>query len=133
MHFEMSRVTEDDFDELLETQYLAFSVIPLHDVLFGPNTPEQRAKVKADFIKTMHSDSSDMWMKLVDKSNGRIVSAALWKIYPSWNKNEQRHDGEATWFEGDDKAVAEFLMKDLMDRRVKYMWNHPHVCKFLPF
>lgn len=131
MHFEMSRVTESDFDELLEVQYRAFSVVPLHEALFGHNTPEQRAKVKADFIKSMRSDPSDCWMKLVDKSNGRIVSAALWKIYPSWNDNEQRHDGEATWFEGEDRAMAEFLMKDFMDRRVKYMWNHPHVCKFL--
>jgi len=132
MHFEMSRVTEDDFDELLEIQYRAFEVVPLHEALFGPNTKEQRDAIKANFIKSMHTDPSDCWMKLVDKSNGRIVSGALWKIYPSWNDKEQRHDGEATWFEGEDRAMAEFLMKDFMDRRIKYMWNHPHVCKLAP-
>jgi len=130
MHFEMSRVAESDFDELLEIQYSAFSAVPMHEAIFGPNTAEQRAKVKADFIKSMHSDPSDLWMKLVDKSNGRIVSAALWKIYPSWNNNEKRHDGEVTWYEGEEKSMAEFLMRDFMDRRVDYMWNHPHVCKF---
>jgi len=127
----MTRVTESDFDELLEVQYMAFNVVPMHEALFGPNTPEQRAKIKADFIKSMHSDSSDMWMKLVDKANGRIVSAALWKIYPSWNDNEERHDGQAPWFEGEERNMAEFLMRDFMDRRVKYMWNHPHVCEFI--
>lgn len=125
----MSRVTEEDFDELLEVQFRSFAPVPIHEALFGPNTKEQRDAIKADFIKSMHSDPSDCWMKLVDKSNGRIVSGALWKIYPSWNDKEARHDGAAPWFEGEDRTMAEFLMKDFMDRRVRYMWNHPHVCE----
>ena len=132
MYFEMSRVTEADLDELLEAQYIAFSVVPLHEALLGPNTPEQRAKVKADFVKSMHLNSSNCWMKLVDKSNGRLVSAAMWKIYASWNDNEKWQDRQVMWYEGEDRTMEEFLMKDFMDRRVKYMWNHPHVCKFLP-
>jgi hypothetical protein len=80
MHFVLSRVTEEDLDEMLEIQFRAFSKVDVHEALFGPNTKHHRDLVKARFLKDMKEDVADCWMKLVDKSTGKIVSAAQWKI-----------------------------------------------------
>jgi hypothetical protein len=129
MHFVMSRATEEDFDELLEVQFRAFEVVPLHEALFGPNTPENRARVKKEFVQHMKEDASDCWMKLVDKSTGKIVSASRWQIYPSW-KDVKTEDPQAPFIENpEEREMAEFLMKDFMDRRIKYTYHHPHVRK----
>jgi hypothetical protein len=133
VQFELSRVQESDFDELLEVQFEAFKDVDAHHTLFGPNTPQNRARVKNDFIASMHSDSSDCWMKLTDKSNGRIASAALWKVYPSWDDTKKVEYGRVTWVEGKDKESIEYLMKDFMDRRARYTYNHPHVRALGPF
>ena len=128
MHFVLSRVAEEDFDELLEVQFRAFQKVGLHEALFGPNTKENRDRVKKQFVQDMHSDASDYWMKLVDTTTNRIVSASQWKIYPSWAPLKSHDKFQATWFEGEDRKMAEYLCEDFMTRRSKHMFGHAHVC-----
>ena len=123
----MSRATEEDFDELLEVQFRSFKVVPIHEALFGPNTKENRDRVKANFLKSMKEDSADCWMKLVDKSTNRIVSGSLWKIYPSWAP-VATHDAHSDFLDDkEDREMSEFLTNDFMQRRIKYTYNHAHV------
>ncbi|KAF2400460.1 hypothetical protein EJ06DRAFT_431512 [Trichodelitschia bisporula] len=130
-----SRVREEDFDELLEIQFRAFSKVDLHQALFGPNTKEARDATKVKFIKTMHTDPTDCWMKLTDADTGKIVSAAQWKIYPSWTPVADDHAPEEDDPNADPdlKAQAAFLAKDFMERRAKHMYGHPHVLLYILF
>jgi hypothetical protein len=128
MHLTLSRATEADFDELLEVQFRAFHKVGLHEALFGPNDKHHRDMTKERFLKDMKEDPADCWMKLVDTSTGKLVSAAQWKIYPTWAPLPEHPPFEATWFEGEEKQMAEFLCADFMERRAKHMYNHAHVC-----
>lgn len=124
----LSRVEEKDFDELLEVQYKAFGDVDVHQALFGPNTKENRDRVKEAFVKDMHNDVADYWMKLVDATTGRIVSASQWKIYPSWVTPKEHHKFEAPFYEGDERKWSEYMGNDFYRRRGEWA-NHPHVCE----
>jgi hypothetical protein len=129
MHFVLSRVTEEDMDEMLEVQFRAFSKVDIHTALFGPNTQHHRDLVKARFLQEMKEDAADCWMKLVDTSNNKIVSAAQWKIYPSWAPLPD-HPFVADFHEDAvDQECAEQMVVEFMEKRVKRMHNHAHVCK----
>jgi hypothetical protein len=130
MHLVLSRVQESDFDELLEVQFRAFAHVGVHTALFGPNTPEMRQLTKEKFIKDMHEDSSDCWMKLVDTATGKIVSAAQWKIYPSWAPHGEHPPFKADWFEGKEREAAEEICNKFMKIREGHMYGHAHVCMF---
>jgi len=130
MHLVLSRVQEEDFDELLEIQFRSFSKVDIHEALFGPNDKHHRDLTKARFIKDMKEDSADCWMKLVDKNTNKIVSAAQWKIYPTWAPLPEHPPFQADWYKGEEKEMAEYLCNDFMEKRAKRMHNHAHVCMF---
>jgi hypothetical protein len=129
MHFVLSRVTEEDLDEMLEVQFRAFSKVDVHLALFGPNTKEHRDLTKARFLKDMKEDAADCWMKLVDTSNGKIVSAAQWKIYPTWAPLPEHPPLVADWHpEGEERQWAEEMIQEFLEKRGARMYNHAHVC-----
>jgi hypothetical protein len=133
MHFVLSRVTEEDLDEMLEIQFRAFSKVDVHTALFGPNTKEHRDLVKVRFLKEMKEDVADCWMKLVDKSTGKIVSAAQWKIYPTWAPLPEHPPLVADWHpEGDERKWAEEMITEFIEKRGSRMYNHAHVCMCSP-
>lgn len=129
MHLVLSRVKEEDFDELLEVQFRAFSKVDIHTALFGHNTPEMRALTKEKFIKDMREDPADCWMKLVDTATGKIVSAAQWKIYPTWAPLADHGEFKANWFEGKEREAAEEMATKFMKIRSGHMYGHSHVCR----
>jgi hypothetical protein len=129
MHFVMSRVTEEDLDEMLEIQFRAFAHVDVHTALFGPNTQHHRDLTKARFLKDMKEDVADCWMKLVDKSTGKIVSCAQWKIYPTWAPMPEHPPFKADYFDdADERKWAEEMCADFMEKRAARMYNHAHVC-----
>jgi len=128
----LSRVQEKDFDELLEVQFKAFSHVDIHQALFGPNTKENRDRVKEAFIKDMHNDVADCWMKLVDETTGRIVSASQWKIYPSWVKPKEHPAFESPFYEGKERKISEKLGNDFYEKRGAWS-DHPHVLLYILF
>jgi hypothetical protein len=130
MHLILSRVQEEDFDELLEVQFRAFAKVDIHTALFGKNTPEMRAITKEKFIKDMKEDPADCWMKLVDTATGKIVSAAQWKIYPTWAPHGEHEPFKADWFEGKEREAAEEMCNKFMKIREGHMYGHAHVCMF---
>jgi hypothetical protein len=129
MKLVLSRVEEKDWDELLEVQYTSFKDVDIHQALFGPNTQENRLRVKQAFIAESRNDISDCWLKLVDLTTNRIVSASQWKIYPSWKDKTEKGLFEAPFYEGQVRRDAEELGRDFMVRREKYQYGSPHVCK----
>jgi hypothetical protein len=130
MHLILSRVQEEDFDELLDVQFRAFAGVDIHTALFGHNTKESRDLTKSKFIKDMKEDPSDCWMKLVDVATGKIVSAAQWKIYPTWAPQGEHPPFKADWFEGKEREAAEEMCSKFMKIRESHMYSHAHVCMF---
>jgi len=133
MHLTLSRVEEKDFDELLEVQFRAFSKVDIHTALFGHNTKEHRDLTKARFLKDMKEDSSDVWMKLVDESTGKIISGAQWKVYPTWAPPGEHPPFQADWFEGEERKAAEDMCNAFMQIRGKYQHSHAHVLLYILF
>jgi hypothetical protein len=129
MKLVLSRVEEGDWDELLKVQFKAFRDVDIHQALFGPDTVENRARVKQAFIADSKSDVADCWLKLVDTTTGRIVSASQWKVYPSWAENKEKHLFQTPFYEGQVRTDAEELGNDFMARREKYQYGSPHVCE----
>lgn len=140
MHLILSRVKDEDLDELLLGQYSAFTGNAAHDAIYGLNTPVARADAKKKFLKEMHTDPADYWLKIVDQDSGKLVAASNWKIYPTWaeSKGEQVKDEM-----NDEHAIYGFqpgsvelrahevTMEDYIGRRKRYTDGEAHVCEFL--
>ncbi len=130
MKFQLSRVTPNDLDELIALQFHAFSGLDFHDALFGPNTPAMRLRAKKGILKDMAEDAADVWLKITNGDTGRIVCGANWKVYPTYvsSTSEGKHGLSVDWYEGEEKEMAEFLVKDFTERRRGYC-KEAHVCK----
>ncbi|TID16586.1 Acyl-CoA N-acyltransferase [Venturia nashicola] len=133
MHLVLSRVQEDDFDELLEVQFRAFAHLDMHTAIMGKNTLEMRALAKEKFVKDMREDPTDCWMKLVDTATGKIVSAAQWKIYSTWAPLASHGEFKADWFEGKEREAAEEMFTKFMTIRSGHMYGHSHVLLYILF
>ncbi|EON68626.1 hypothetical protein W97_07884 [Coniosporium apollinis CBS 100218] len=155
-HLHLSRASPSDLDEIITAQYTSFAGLDAHDALFGPDTPSARAIARKKFLKDMRHDAADVWMKIVDKRTGRIVSAANWKVYPNWGGSGVKDEDGVGKGGGKDPAqitngdsalvvaapapamemyevgsvereAAEDAMRDFVERRKRYMDGEGHV------
>lgn len=120
---------ETDLLELVAIQFRAFECEPYHNLLFGYDSPAMRADCKRRHIKELESDTTARWMKIVDNESGKPVCAAQWKIVPQYIPKEAGDEKlEATWFEGEEREMAEFTIQNVEDRKARYV-KEGHICK----
>ncbi|KAI9794963.1 MAG: hypothetical protein M1833_007337 [Piccolia ochrophora] len=81
----------------------------------------------------MAHDPADTWLKIRDAETGKIVSAANWKVYPSYVE-APKPEIHATWWEegSKEREMAETVMEDFFERRRKNC-KEAHVLLFILF
>ena len=136
MPLRLSRVTSTtDFEEITRVQFLAYRDpwIPLLQLFFpvadsSPDAYEAAIKDATRRITEWHqSDPTSTWLKVTDDATGRIAGAACWHMYD--------HDPYTTypdidcywWPKGEDRKVANALMRQFLEARRTYM-RRPHMC-----
>ncbi|KIK61995.1 hypothetical protein GYMLUDRAFT_42424 [Collybiopsis luxurians FD-317 M1] len=134
----LSRADENDIDGFLDCMHSAFRDNEVITAFFGYDTPESRAKAKERIAAYMKKGGQSVWLKVVEQETGKIISGSWWMIYPNWVPSEDLTESAAAkltvdYLEGEDKEKAEALIRDLMTRRARYTYGHPHVFLALLF
>ncbi|KAI9801613.1 MAG: hypothetical protein M1825_003292 [Sarcosagium campestre] len=131
MHLVLAPVTEADLDEVCAAQYASFVNEPIHDALFGEDSPANRAGMKQRFLHDMRNDAADTWLKVTDADTGKIVCAANWKIYASYVEKPKQHV-PADWHQGSEREQAEKIIDDFFERRRRNC-KEAHVLLYILF
>ncbi|KAE9399193.1 hypothetical protein BT96DRAFT_994163 [Gymnopus androsaceus JB14] len=134
----LSRASETDIDELLDPLYAAFKGNDLRTMFFGHDTPASRASAKARIAASMKKGGQNVWLKVIEKETGKVISGSWWMIYPNWVPSEGFTETAAAkvsidYLEGDDRYMGEAMLKDWMMRRARYMYSHSHLLLALLF
>ncbi|KAL1636566.1 hypothetical protein SLS56_001151 [Neofusicoccum ribis] len=127
----LSRATEVDIDALIDPLFAAFKGNDLRTMFFGHDTPECRASAKQRIAASMAKGGQNVWLKVVDSETGRV-------IYPNWVPDPSLTAASAAsasidYLTGDDRAMAEAMLKNWMTRRARYMYGHSHILLALLF
>ena len=125
MRYELSPAKEGDLDVIIDAQFRSFAGLGFHEAFFGHDGPKTRAICKERHLKAMREGPADIWMKITDPDNGRIVCGANWKLYPQRAPPQQK-DVEAFWFEGEDRQTTGYFIRDFIGRRQSHT-GHPHL------
>jgi len=90
--FVLSRASAEDIAEITAMEYRAFANLPSVKTTFlGCESEADLPKLVARCQKDMQNDPNDVWIKVVDKSTGKIVAASNWKVFinkddPAWDE-----------------------------------------------
>lgn len=76
----LSRATEADIDALLDPLYAAFEGNDIRTMFFGHDTPASRASAKERIAASMRQGGQNVWLKVVEKETGRVVSGSWWMV-----------------------------------------------------
>jgi hypothetical protein len=138
MSFILSRATEEDVDELLQTMHEGFAEYPVHVALGGPKTPESIAYQRQRWLKGMREDKDTFWQKLCDKETGNIVAAAMWHIHITWTGVQAGEieplpdlNSYVKWYAdgSEEKKCSVAIIEDFSIRRMRYTNGEPHMRK----
>lgn len=112
--FHLARLTADDVPEIVDIQYLTSTSPIIRKVFMAPDTAGGRASLVERYRRTMRNQPHDVWIKIVDKSNGRIVAASNWKIYASCVP-EPFNENDLKWLAGAELEKANAIWAGIGD------------------
>ncbi|GAB7355429.1 hypothetical protein MBLNU459_g5940t1 [Dothideomycetes sp. NU459] len=81
--FALSVATLSDFPEISALHYHVVTSEVVRDCFMGPDTAKGREALANRYIKVLREDPDDVWIKVVDRSTGKIAAASNWKILQS--------------------------------------------------
>lgn len=131
--FALSKAEPSDMQETAILQFKVFTEPIIRDVFMGPDTPAGHSALANMFVRTMHEDASDYWIKVVDPSTGKIVAASNWKIHQSLVKGVVDDEDPAWLAEFDEERIERTRKVLLRVREKKRMMPVPRLreCKVL--
>ena len=154
----ITRVTDADWDQLVEVQFKAFASEQFCQFVNGKDTPLNRERCKKKY--TCHEPEfwgGALWLKVIDadevpsshaKSNGNgsvngngngignsptILGAALYRLNPNYSAEDlKRTDLEPESFkwldDPEERRIAVTVIHDVMDRKMRFI-KEPHIRK----
>lgn len=117
-HFSLSRATEADLPEIVKTMWLSFPQV-VRDLMIGAPTEESIPKVVEYHRQVLREHHHAVWIKVVENSTGKIVGAALWKIYPNAGQPASGDEQPPPWLEGEKREASKKLLDVLNEGRRK--------------
>lgn len=172
MPLHLSRATPSDIRALVDLHYAVTGTSPLTEILIGYDTEACRRAATERWTREAAQDPADLWLKVVDVESdgtndidaggggegrsggeggeggigGRIVSAAHWKIYPSWPTATAEAGGggpqqqpwaatqppvELDWMPdgSEQRALGEEVVRKFYTQRAEMQHGKPHVCE----
>ncbi|THZ41565.1 hypothetical protein D6C90_05537 [Aureobasidium pullulans] len=73
--------TPHDFDSIVALEFKTFTDPHLREIFMGPDTPDGHAHLSSFYQKTLHTNASDVWVKVEEKKTGKIVGASNWRVH----------------------------------------------------
>ncbi|THV83694.1 hypothetical protein D6D29_03696 [Aureobasidium pullulans] len=73
--------TSNDFDSIVALEFKTFTDPHLREIFMGPDTPDGHAHLSSFYQKTLHTNASDVWVKVEEKKTGKIVGASNWRVH----------------------------------------------------
>ncbi|THY50228.1 hypothetical protein D6C97_07083 [Aureobasidium pullulans] len=73
--------TPNDFDSIVALEFKTFTDPHLREIFMGPDTPDGHAHLSSFYQKTLHTNASDVWVKVEEKKTGKIVGASNWRVH----------------------------------------------------
>ncbi|THZ73060.1 hypothetical protein D6C85_04318 [Aureobasidium pullulans] len=99
--------TSNDFDSIVALEFKTFTDPHLREIFMGPDTPDGHAYLSSFYQKTLHTNASDVWVKVEEKKTGKIVGASNWRVHMgSVPKHElAEEDLGWAWLECDEEKL----------------------------
>jgi hypothetical protein len=126
--FVLSRASEDDLEEIISLQYECFPQL-LREIFMGTKTRDDLPKLLKLSLEEVQQQPEDIWIKVVERSSGKIIAASNWKVYA--NGPSRNSTGAPTWLEGELAQTSSSVYEEFGRERLKALPG-PHVCKYLP-
>jgi hypothetical protein len=137
MDFQISEVDlEVEWEELFAAEWAAWThphqaIWELMFPVLGTSPGAELETIKngaALQLAGTKADPYSRWIKIVDRTNGKIVAGALWKFYPSNPYRAPMDRFEATWYpEGELRVLATSMYEQLRAWRPRTMAT-AHAC-----
>ncbi|KAF4556601.1 Hypothetical protein D9617_1g084790 [Elsinoe fawcettii] len=127
--FTLSRVEDDDFPELIDVELRSFTDQVIRDTYIGPDTPEGREAHRQKYLGIRKREMQDFWIKVTEKSTGKIVAASNWKICPNRIPNHDESESlEFPWLkdEPEKREKAREKISEIIESR-KQNFIEPYV------
>ncbi|THV69775.1 hypothetical protein D6D28_05643 [Aureobasidium pullulans] len=127
--------TSNDFDSIVALEFKTFTDPHLREIFMGPDTPDGHAHLSSFYQKTLHTNASDVWVKVEEKKTGKIVGASNWRVHMgSVPKHElAEEDLGWGWLECDEEKLNKVkgVITGIMGTR-KRLFTEPycqlHIC-----
>ncbi|THW49419.1 hypothetical protein D6C77_06761 [Aureobasidium pullulans] len=127
--------TPHDFDSIVALEFKTFTDPHLREIFMGPDTPDGHAHLSSFYQKTLHTNASDVWVKVEEKKTGKIVGASNWRVHMgSVPKHElAEEDLGWAWLECDEEKLNKVkgVIAGIMGVR-KRLFTEPycqlHIC-----
>ncbi|THV95623.1 hypothetical protein D6D10_03277 [Aureobasidium pullulans] len=127
--------TSNDFDSIVALEFKTFTDPHLREIFMGPDTPDGHAHLSSFYQKTLHTNASDVWVKVEEKKTGKIVGASNWRVHMgSVPKHElAEEDLGWGWLECDEEKLNKVkgVITGIMEVR-KRLFTEPycqlHIC-----
>ncbi|CAD0048265.1 unnamed protein product [Aureobasidium pullulans] len=99
--------TSNDFDSIVALEFKTFTDPHLREIFMGPDTPDGHAHLSSFYQETLHTNASDVWVKVEEKKTGKIVGASNWRVHMgSVPKHElAEEDLGWAWLECDEEKL----------------------------
>ncbi|THY62235.1 hypothetical protein D6C98_01646 [Aureobasidium pullulans] len=132
--------TPHDFHSIVALEFKTFTDPHLREIFMGPDTPDGHAYLSSFYQKTLHTNASDVWVKVEEKKTGKIVGASNWKVHMgSVPKHElAEEDLGWGWLECDEEKLNKVkgVITGIMGVR-KRLFTEPycqlHICFTDPY
>ncbi|EEP82283.1 predicted protein [Uncinocarpus reesii 1704] len=124
-HYILAPIENGDWDEVVELRFRAFSKELFCQLTRGPNTSQNRAQCRAQYVDQRQSQPDIIWLKAVDADDPskKILGFARYKIMTTYMPPAPvTFDPSAfDWLEDEDREIAVSLLHDVVDRKTRFI------------
>lgn len=125
--FELVRVGVEDLDEIVELQYESFFPF-VREIFMGCRTKADLPLITKVMKKALLEDPNDVWIGVKDKSTGKFIAAANWKVFVNGEGGVREADSPPDWLEGEEYERSKAVMGKFSAARLEAMPG-PFICK----
>lgn len=125
--FVLSRATTpSDFTAIIACEFRTFTDSFIRDIFMGPDTPSNQARLASYYQSILATNPADIWIKVTEKSTGKIVGASNWRIHMG-AVPEHEEDLGWEWLEGDEDKMRKVkeVVRQIAETRRK-LFTEPY-------
>jgi hypothetical protein len=117
--FVLSRATPEDMEHLVEVEYECFPPFVL-ETFMGCSNRSDCSRLARHYRNRMEKDTSEIWIKVVDKVTKQIVAGSLWNVFPGLASPAGDDDNNSDlppWLEGKVRDETMGMLQQMSKKR----------------